>query len=180
MVSVVSFHTVGFFPYQGAVNCWIKFFEFLAIVILMAFAGQSLGFLLGSLVMKLPAAQMLMACIGIPLIQFNPVISINIEPPSYVSWIQWISPYYYAGHALLVWQYDGLVVQDLAPAKSSIAENYRVQYHAYLVEPSMCSESSDVDPRPNWHRCGVNIDGKHYLKNIYQVYLISEQTHCSS
>jgi ABC-type multidrug transport system permease subunit len=80
------------------------------ILILMSLVGNSIGFLTGSLFKDVKKASGLSPVLLLPLMMFSGMYNKLNSIPSWISWVQYISPFRYGLHMSLINQYGDSVV----------------------------------------------------------------------
>lgn len=78
----------------------------------MALVGNSIGFLTGSLFQDPKKASGLSPVMLLPLMMFSGIYNKLNSIPGWISWLQYISPFRYGLHMLLLNQYEDLVIES--------------------------------------------------------------------
>jgi ATP-binding cassette subfamily G (WHITE) protein 2 len=80
-------------------------------MVMMSLVGNSVGFFTGSLFQDAKKASGLAPMFLLPLMMFSGLYNKLSSIPIWVSWIQYISPFRYGLHMILVNQYENLKVK---------------------------------------------------------------------
>ena len=97
---LISYYICGFNPGVG------NYFFFIAICMLMAFNGNSLGIMTGCMFNDAKVSMAIMPLIIIPFMLFGGFYLNRDDYPVWLGWIEWISPFKYAVEALVHNEFD--------------------------------------------------------------------------
>jgi ABC-type multidrug transport system ATPase subunit len=102
LYAAIAYNFIGFSPSQE------QFGHFAGILILVAYAGQSLGLLIGSMVSSQSLAALLAPLSLAPFILFTPYAISSSAIPSYLTWIKSVSVFWWAFDALSINEFSHL------------------------------------------------------------------------
>ena len=90
-----------------------KFFLFVVCLCVMAFVGNSIGFLTGALFKDTQRASSMAPALLLPLMMFSGLYNKLDSIPAWIAWLQYISPFRYGLHSILLNEFGDSEYQTL-------------------------------------------------------------------